>query len=345
MERMSSRSVGVQASKQGAFSQAEESLDDRMEDHCDDSTADEGHELDADCGTGEVDSCQDFVKDEVLSDEENSAAGWDRFPGAVTQLDEDAEQDLKDAVEAGQLHAETQMSGAKASSLVMPAGVVGEPSESASDCATTHLPKSVTFPRCFLSRTTFELLQGGFITAAELVKGNVVKGPHEKHLKVLNTKRLHGTEQDIISFAFTTKSSDTYQFEVTSLHRIQVESGDALSTVHAKDFVELVKPGVQPSVLTGDLSYRKVHKVNTSRRLVEVVEVTFDEDLEVLAWLPPKRAPKGKQRHFKLEAAVACLGQRSIDQDLRSRCAQRNTFVEVLEQYDLAPMSRTQSWP
>ena len=39
-------------------------------------------------------------------------------------------------------------------------------------------------------------------------------------------------------------------------------------------------------------TYSEVQDVKSVRKSVEVVQITFEDDLEVLAWLPPMRPPK-----------------------------------------------------
>ena len=55
-------------------------------------------------------------------------------------------------------------------------------------------------PRCFLPRTSFKSADGDRITAAMLQRtgGDVLFGPQESRLRVLDSKQLPATEQAII---------------------------------------------------------------------------------------------------------------------------------------------------
>jgi len=189
------------------------------------------------------------------------------------------------------------------------------------------LPEEHIGPRCFLPRTTFKLSNGGRITAAELRSegGDIVMGLNGVRVRVLTTTRLPPVAQDIVHMFI---EGNPYPFQVTSLHRIDVESSDGNFVAQAADLMRLQ----DVSVPTGD-GYRGVARAELFRETTEVVEIKFELDARVLAWVLPKRPPRSGRPPLRQEAAVCCLGARlSVDDNLAVALCESATFLCAVDQ-------------
>lgn len=146
---------------------------------------------------------------------------------------------------------------------------------------------------------------GGRVTAAGLrcAGGDVVLGLNDAEVMVLRTVRHQdGIERDIVHLSI---EGIPYSFQVTSNHRLIVGSADGSPViVTAGSLLSTPRP-----VFDGR-GFRRVEEVRLQRSVTEVVEITFDQDAVVLAWLLPKRASSAGRASLRSDAAVACLGAR-----------------------------------
>lgn len=245
------------------------------------------------------------------------------FPGATNYIDEDPDRDnaeahvpLPEACPSLDMH------------MQVPRVQDGTITQSiCSGASLRPLPEEHIGPRCFLPRTSFKLSNGGRITAAELRSegGDIVMGPNGVLVRVLTTTRLPPVEQDIVHMFI---EGNSYPFQVTSLHRIDVESSDGNFVAQAADVLRLQ----DVSVLSGD-GYRRVARAQLARETTEVVDIKFELDARVLAWVLPKRPPRAGRPPLREEAAVCCLGARlSVDDNMALALSVSGTFLCAVDQ-------------
>jgi len=150
-------------------------------------------------------------------------------------------------------------------------------------------------------------------------------------VQVLTTTRLPPVEQDVVHMFI---EGNPYPFQVTSLHRIDVGSSDGNFVAQAAssdgNFVAQAADLLRlqdVSVLTGD-GYRRIARAELCRETTEVVEIKFELDARVLAWVLPKRPPPSGRPPLREEAAVCCLGARlSVDDNLAAALSESATFL------------------
>lgn len=190
-------------------------------------------------------------------------------------------------------------------------------------------PARLGDPRCFLPRTRFLRPSRQHITAAEL-RGNgmdSVLGPGDCEVKVIKVTKHAAEARTMVSIQ--TKSA-SHRFTVTGDHLLIVEGAASKhQEVSARDLVEL-GAGRLPRVFDGQ-HFQDIVAVKQCVMTTEVVEITFENDGVVLAWLLPERRPHGRQRQLRPAAAVACLGSppRTLDRMLECGYDTRRTFIDA----------------
>lgn len=186
-------------------------------------------------------------------------------------------------------------------------------------------PARCTKCRCFLSRTSFLTPHGDRLTAAELKAsgGDIVLGPNRVEVRVLRSVRCQPpVERDIV---YLHTEGNSYPFQVTADHRLFVSHHPSHQPriCSAQSMVANAGPHY---IYNGSISPLKVVKAELKREKAEIVQVTFEDDLPVLAWVLPKRARAGSARPpLRNEAGVACLGARLRPEDVRIPVS--STFV------------------
>lgn len=154
---------------------------------------------------------------------------------------------------------------------------------------------------CFLPRTSFKRPSGGRITAAEFRKsgGDVVLGLDGKEVRVCRSiRRQPKMDWDVIKVFL---NGATYPFQATADHRIVVD--ELGNVVKART---LLTHSSGPRHIFNGLSWRVVERAEIERMTTEVVEVTFEDDATVLAWVLPRNASV----QLDDAAGVACRGKR-----------------------------------
>lgn len=178
-------------------------------------------------------------------------------------------------------------------------------------------PARCTKCRCFLSRTSFLTPHGDRITAAELKAsgGDIVLGPNSEEVRVLRSVRCQPpVERDIV---YLHTQGNSYPSQWTANHRLFVSHHPCRKprTCSAQSLVAYAGPHY---IYNGSISPLKVMKAEVKCEKVEIVQVTFEDDSPVLAWVLPKRARAGSARPpLRNEAGVACLGARLRPEDVR----------------------------
>merc|ERR1712232_341027 len=86
---------------------------------------------------------------------------------------------------------------------------------------------------------------------------------------------------------------NTYPFRVTADHRLPISRRPTALWVAlpARSLVTNVGPFY---IYNGSKQMLKVAKAELHQEIAEIVEVTFKDDLPVLAWVLPKHAPRGR---------------------------------------------------
>jgi len=159
------------------------------------------------------------------------------------------------------------------------------PSNHGSVASQASAPPKTTLARCYVSRTSFCKPDGGRIAAAELKSGDIVLGPSGNEVRVLRSVRLQpNQERDFICF---TTENMPYPFQITADHRLPISrsrSEEASPLLAAG----LLQPHAEFYLFDGTGERRKVVQPVRKTETEEVVEVTFEEDEPVLAWVLPK---------------------------------------------------------
>lgn len=169
-------------------------------------------------------------------------------------------------------------------------------------------------PHCFVGRTAFSKPQGGFITASEFktAGGDRVLGPQDAEVVTLRAIRHPAVERDFVSILC---SGCPYPFRVTSGHRLRVVERGEFVDMTALELKRAFDGGSDVHIwgAAQEITIREMH---VEKKSEVVVEVTFDEDAVVLAWLLPKVLRRGRPE-LTADAAVAVLGSRLCPGDFR----------------------------
>lgn len=210
-----------------------------------------------------------------------------------------------------------------------------------SECASSSLsvvtkaswvsaPACITPQQCFLVKTVFRRAHDNagspsYVPAAQLKRGDMLLGPAQSTVQVLDVRRSKPRNRDIITIETHELPADTRsRFSVTSDHRVLVEGSDGKPVPQSAHDLKTQCSSNTRKIFNG-VGFVNISSITSHVDSVEVVDVCFDDPgASVLAWLFPG---KHNPRSIRDDAAFACLGRAAEDRLGLMGVACRNTFI------------------
>lgn len=182
-------------------------------------------------------------------------------------------------------------------------------------------PAVIAHVHCFLPRTIFRrrLADGlTLIRAAELsTNGNIeLQGPDDTWVAVQHVRRHPPQERD-----FVRVQVGAHSFISTAEHRLCSEDN-----LGQRQFVEAGRLVAGNMILGGD-GLASVTATDAFTATAQVIEVSFDDDVAVLAWTLPQHG-RNKPASMSESGAVAVMGCRHEAGDLHLGWSIQHTFLE-----------------
>jgi len=132
-----------------------------------------------------------------------------------------------------------------------------------------------------------------------------VLGPDGSEVRTRRVARPQAMERDI---AHIRVEGAVHPFQVTWDHRICVRGPDGSTETMTAGSLAAREPGTV--CILGGAEFQRVLEVRRTTEQTEVVEVTFEADAVVLAWVLPKCVSRRGRPVLQRAASVACMGSR-----------------------------------
>jgi len=152
-------------------------------------------------------------------------------------------------------------------------------SEAESQASVSWVSVAQTSPQCFLPRTVFQQPDGRSIRAANLclAGGEVIRGLGQRNVFVQRAVTHPAKMRKFVCI-----HTDTSMLEVTEDHRLMVRGPDGNPT-------DIEARNVRATEIFDGQEFHVVQRVAHTDKYSEVIEINFQDDAPVLAWLPAGR--------------------------------------------------------